>query len=118
VTKDLGLVCGLDILFLRPEPPGSVVQSGDLDNRLKTLFDALRMPGPDANELAGNLPESDEVPFYCLVEDDKSISQISVQTDTLLQPIGESYNKHDARLIIKVRIRPTNASWRTIDFLG
>jgi hypothetical protein len=36
----------LNILFLRADIPGKVVQSGDIDNRLKTLFDALRMPQP------------------------------------------------------------------------
>jgi len=34
VTQDLNLVCGLDILFLRPDRPGAVLQSGDIDNRL------------------------------------------------------------------------------------
>src|SRR5438105_4649837 len=44
VTSDLLLSCGVEILVLRPDPPGKIVQSGDIDNRLKTLFDALRMP--------------------------------------------------------------------------
>jgi hypothetical protein len=50
VTNDLSVACGIDILFLRPGHFGQVLQSGDTDNRLKTLFDALRMP-TDANEL-------------------------------------------------------------------
>src|SRR6266851_4870380 len=43
VTEELNLICGLDILFLRPSAPGQLVSGGDLDNRLKTLFDALRI---------------------------------------------------------------------------
>jgi hypothetical protein len=46
-------MCSLQILFLRHDPPGSVIHAGDLDNRVKTLIDALRMPN-DAMELAGN----------------------------------------------------------------
>jgi len=36
--KELGLYAGLDITILRAEPPGKIIQHGDLDNRLKTLF--------------------------------------------------------------------------------
>jgi len=47
VYEALFLVANLDILFLRPEEPGKIVtQGGDLDNRIKTLFDALRVPKP------------------------------------------------------------------------
>ena len=116
VTKDLELVCGLDILFLRPDAPGSVIRSGDLDNRLKTLLDALRIPTQD--ELGSHEPSADENPFYCLVEDDRLISHVSIKTDTLLQPTGGNPADDDSRLVIKVNIRPTNASWGTIDFLG
>jgi len=41
VRNSLGLVCGIRVLFLRREPPGRVYQGGDIDGRLKTLFDAL-----------------------------------------------------------------------------
>jgi len=48
----LGLVCDLNILFLRPGDPGSLIgEGGDLDNRLKVLFDGLRMP--TRGEMAG-----------------------------------------------------------------
>src|SRR6187397_3050423 len=55
VRKSLDLMCSLDILFLRQEQPGSLIlQGGDLDGRIKTLFDGLRMPTPD---VAANYPE-------------------------------------------------------------
>jgi hypothetical protein len=44
VTEDFDLWCAIDILFLRSGPPGKVFESGDLDNRFKTVFDALKMP--------------------------------------------------------------------------
>ena len=106
ITEDLALVCSIDILFLRPNIPGTIVKSGDLDNRLKTLFDALRMPS-QKGELGGfDTPLPDEKPFYCLLEDDGLITHISVTTDTLLQPIGANFLPTDARLIISVKIKP------------
>jgi hypothetical protein len=42
VTRDLCLICGIDVLFLRPDPPGAVLRSGDIDNRIKKNKDAIR----------------------------------------------------------------------------
>lgn len=74
----------LEIQFLRPGPPGQVIgHAGDIDNRLKTLFDALSMP--QLNQLpAATVPE---VPvIYCVASDDKLISAVSVRSLELLEP--------------------------------
>src|SRR4051812_48758596 len=43
VSERIHLAAYLRILFLRPEAPGRVVGGGgDLDNRMKTLLDALK----------------------------------------------------------------------------
>jgi hypothetical protein len=106
VTKNLQLLCGLEILFLRPDTPGAILKSGDIDNRLKTLFDALRLPS-DGAELGGySSPGDDEDPLFCLLEDDCLISKVSVETDALLEPIGEGVNANDARIVITVTLRP------------
>lgn len=85
VSESMGLVCGLDIQFLRRSPPGEIVKhGGDLDNRLKTLFDALRVP-----DTLGSYqkPEDSESPFFfCLLEDDALITEVNVSTDMLLEP--------------------------------
>lgn len=104
-TRQLSLLCGIDILFLRPDTPGSVIASGDIDNRLKTIFDALRMPR-DRAEAGGCSPSGDEDPFFCLLEDDSLISSASVETDTLLQPTGSEWDRNDARLVITARLTP------------
>ena len=117
VTRDLTLLCGLDILFLREDPPGSIIQSGDIDNRIKTLFDALRMPS-GASELGGyDIPDQGEDPFYCLLEDDSLITRVAVETDILLQPISSPPDTSDCRLVITVKLRPHEGSWGNIDFL-
>lgn len=76
ITRHLGLACSLDILFLRRDSPGNLIKSGagDIDNRIKVLFDALRMP-TEAQELTGESPSDDENPFYCLLEDDSLITK-------------------------------------------
>ena len=50
VTEELSLLCDLEVLFLRPDIPGSLIKSGsgDIDNRMKTLLDAFRMPASKA----------------------------------------------------------------------
>lgn len=111
VNKGLWLTCGLDILFLRPESPGQVLKSGDIDNRLKTLFDALRMPH-SRGELGGyEAPNDDEQPFYCLLEDDSLVSKVTVDTDTLLEDVKDERGKNlgfkdaAARLVITVTVK-------------
>ena len=43
VSDELKLVAELEIVLLRPIRPGALIrQSGDIDNQLKPLFDALR----------------------------------------------------------------------------
>jgi len=37
VTEEHSLKCSLDILFLRPEEPGMLVRSGDIDGRIKMI---------------------------------------------------------------------------------
>jgi hypothetical protein len=67
VREEFALTCSLNILFLRADIPGKVVQSGDIDNRLKTLFDALRMPATDLEmaEYASGPADGEEPFFLC-----------------------------------------------------
>lgn len=98
-----GFSCALDILFLRRDVPGNLIANGgDIDSRIKVLLDGLRMPGT-VNELGGfSIDQEDENPFYCLLEDDKLISQISVTTDRLITPQKAQENENDVMLVIHV----------------
>jgi hypothetical protein len=96
----LGIACKLDVLMLRPDQPGqTLMQSGDIDNRLKTLFDALRIPRD--GEYC-DPPENSENPFFCLFEDDSLVNHLSITTDLLL---GAS-DVNEVRLLITVNIWP------------
>ena len=112
VTEDLLLHCGISILFLRPDPPGSLIQSGDLDNRLKTLFDAFRLPKDKAEFGQYRAPDADEQPFFCLLEDDRLITRVAVETDVLLAPVSAPPDRNDARLVITVNLRLVSRTWQ------
>lgn len=117
VTEELELICGLDVLFLRREKPGRILQSGsgDLDNRLKTLFDALRIPS--GNEGYSNRkPAADEDPFFCLLQDDKLITRAAVETDVLLEDVDDRPDANDARLVIAVKLRPFEMTLDNMQF--
>jgi hypothetical protein len=108
VTEALSLWCGLDILFLRPSSPGNIFSAGDIDNRIKTLFDALKRPS-QLSDLGPTYlpPDPDENPFFVLLEDDALVAKLTVETDTMLEPIvGGMPDRCDARLIITVTLRP------------
>lgn len=109
VTSELDLVCSLDIQFFRREAPGGLIQQGgDLDNRIKTLFDALRVP--DENQVHRIDPADDEVPFYCLLQDDVLVTGFSVKTERLLEAPTAGERLTDVALTINVRIATTLAS--------
>ena len=45
IRKSQGVTCSIDILFLRKDVPGGLIDNrGDIDNRIKVLFDGLRIP--------------------------------------------------------------------------
>jgi hypothetical protein len=118
VLPELRLLCGVEVLFLRPSAPGGVLRSADLDNRLKTLFDALRMP-QSPQELAGNqVPGEGEDPFFVLTSDDSLITSVSVETDMLLEPLAgkATIDDHDARLFITVRATAYTGMIATLGF--
>jgi hypothetical protein len=113
VCAKLNLVAELNITFLRPEPPGRIVtQCGDIDNRLKTLFDALRMPREPNDIPKGDVPEAGENPFFCLLEDDNLITKVAVTTDRLLK---RCENPSFVVLLITVRTRLTKMDWNNMD---
>ena len=97
-------VAELQITMLRPQQgPGYIIgEGGDIDNRLKTLFDALRMPDKPDELPAGDLPAEGENPFFCLLENDILITGLSVRTDRLLEP-GKT-NSY-VKLIVEVLIK-------------
>lgn len=114
VRKELSLHCSLKVLFLRRDFPASVLHAGDIDNRLKTLVDALRMP-QSANEVPVP-PNEGEDPFFVLLDDDRQITHLDVETDAALASPGGDDDKSFARLVLTVEIRPYDVTVFNLSF--
>ncbi|BAM04368.1 RusA family crossover junction endodeoxyribonuclease [Phycisphaera mikurensis] len=100
VRPDRPLVA-LDILLLQPGALGNILSGGgDIDNRLKTLFDALQTPTlKQCQELDG--PGLGPTDVYCLMSDDKQVRSVRVRTQQLLDVPPDS---RDVVLVIEATI--------------
>lgn len=115
VRKHMALVCSLHVLFMRQGQVGELYQDGDLDNRVKTLLDALRIP--DMGEIRGARPtESKDELIYCLLEDDKYVTGVNIETRQLLNRRGAS--PFEVNLVVDVDIRITHPRAYNHSFLG
>jgi len=109
VCASMHAVAELDIQLLWPQAPGSIITSGgDIDNRLKTLFDALKVPSEPTALPVGAAPQPDETPFFVLLEDDSLITRVNVEVDRLLDNPGGS---SEVALFIRVRTRNLGDTW-------
>lgn len=114
VSQEMSVIAEISMLLMRPKAPGGLItQGGDMDNRLKTLFDALTMPRHLNALPPGGVPLPDEAPFYCLLEDDNLITRLDIRTEQLLEP-GVDPNTVD--LAIQIRTRVTRATMGNSNF--
>lgn len=113
VRQELFLKCSLSIMFLRKEEPGKIFHGGDLDNRIKTLLDALTVPQNIEQVCDPNIPDR---PICCLLANDALITGLDIQTKRLL---GRSNDKKtNVTLIIDVDVRVANPRIHNQMFLG
>ena len=102
------MLCSRILLMLREGQPGNVLY--DIDNRIKTIFDALKKP-ENPQELGARsskgqqVPDVDEDPFYVLVEKDSLITHIAVTSDTLLEPVENCLPDAAVRLVLNVTVQ-------------
>ena len=109
VCEGMRSVAELDITLLWPQAPGAIFKNGgDIDNRLKTLFDALKMPSEPTALPPGTVPQQDETPFFCLLEDDSLISRVNVNTERLLEPVQ---SPSEVALLVHVKTRNLGATY-------
>lgn len=113
VTRKLDLYAELNVLFLRPQPRGHLItDGGDIDNRLKTLLDALRMPRAAQENRPGDDSAPDESPFFCLLEDDSLVTRVTVEADQLL----DANDPAIVKALIQVAVKKTRISWANMAF--
>jgi hypothetical protein len=117
VCEEFEISCRLDLLILRRDKPGGIFQSRDLDNRLKVIFDALKMP-KNISELGAASPAEDENPLFVLLQEDSLIDHVSVETDELLDP-PDMAGRDDSyvRLIVQVTLAPVTATMFNLAFV-
>jgi hypothetical protein len=72
-----------------------------MPNRLKTLFDALSMPA-NAQQIPSGADAEPDGRVFCLLEDDKLITSITVTKDRLLTMEDGSND-----VLVVVRVRPS-----------
>lgn len=63
------------------------------------------------------VPASDETPFFCLLEDDRLITKLSVETDWLLTPHAGSLDAHMVHLVMTVSLRPSVVTPINLNFV-
>jgi hypothetical protein len=115
ISKRCDLVGELNILFLRPQAPGQLIsEGGDLDNRVKTLLDALRAPSRSEVNTLGTITDGDEDPLFCVFQDDALITKVSIETDRLLR----GATGRELVAMIQVRVRASKVTHGTIDLLS
>lgn len=117
VRRSLHLGCFLDIVFLRHEEPMELFEhGGDLDNRLKCFFDALKVPDvPDKSQMYnGEIPI--ESPLCVLLDDDKWITGFSVKTGRLLG--RGSKNRYAVRIAANVQVKVLRVNDQNLSLVG
>jgi hypothetical protein len=113
VELESGVGCALDVLILRRDHPFELfTDTGDIDNRVKTLLDGLKKPTSqdliwevNSGQREEAKPEANEDPFFVLLEDDKVVTDLNVTTDKLLVPTDDPKNHGDVLAIVKVKTR-------------
>ncbi len=88
VTARWDTYAELEVFLIRQSSNRSVLQDGgDIDNRLKTLFDALRMPtSSEVQTLRSQSPDvlADTDAYDVLLQDDALVTKVSAESDRLL----------------------------------
>ena len=111
VTKVLDLYAELAVLMFRPQPRGDLITNeGDVDNRLKTLLDALRVPRGTSEAPSPQAPARGI--FYCLLQDDSLVTKVSAETEQLLRPADPA----TVVALIHVTVKKTRTSFANLAF--
>ncbi len=86
-----------------------------MDNRAKTLLDALKMPDDEAALPSSATPTADESPFSCLLEDDGPITNIDIKTAHRLEPAAQ--DPDEVVFLLRARTGATDVVVGNLAFL-
>jgi len=106
-------VCELTVQLWRRADPGELLDpGGDIDNRVKTLFDGLRIPHGENEIDPSTAPPSGRC--FCLLEDDALITKLTMSTHKMYRPISPGEDTTYAELSLYVTIKATFPSINNI----
>lgn len=108
------LFAELDILLLSASLPGGLLRGGDIDNRLKTLLDALSMP-QQSQQIPTTADTEVDNTVFCLLEDDRLVTRLTIHNDRLLT---EEMGSFRSVAVINVRTTPARVTWGNITLAG
>lgn len=105
-------VCEVRIELWRRSEPGEILDpGGDIDNRVKTLFDGLRMPHHEDEIDATSLTSGR---CFCLLEDDALITKLTISAHRMYRPVAGVEDSTWAELSIYVTVKATFPSLTNI----
>ncbi|MGY4428493.1 hypothetical protein ACVWWO_000970 [Bradyrhizobium sp. F1.13.1] len=114
ISKRNDLQCELEVMFLRQQAPGQLLgDGGDIDNRVKTLLDALSVPPQSQADTFSAVGPSK--PTFCLLQDDSLVTKLSVETDRLLRPAEDRF---DLLAILQVTVKASKVTFGTLGLMG
>lgn len=117
VSNKIDLQCALDITLLRHQAAGQLIgDGGDIDNRLKTLLDALSVPPPSqsGHELLRGLAIEPGDTIHCLLQDDSLVTRLAVETDRLLRPT----ERHKLVALIQVSVTASKLTYANLGIVN
>ncbi len=115
VSQKNAMHCALNVLLLKSEAPDALLNNrGDIDNRLKTLFDALRVPSKSHMPKIAAETSKDENPLYCLLQDDSLVTDLRIRSDRLLT----TDVRNSVFAIVTVRLLGSPLTMANIDLIG
>ena len=114
ISETLATVVNLNLTILVPHEVGRIVQNGgDIDNRIKTLFDALRAPATDSEVPSNDSFDYQPGGMYCLLQDDKLINRVSIRSYQDHSPLEDD----SVRCLIEVETKITRALVGNLGFV-
>jgi hypothetical protein len=107
VSDSRPLVCELDIRILWRAAAGNLLlrtdDGIDLDNRVSVLLDALTIP--QQNQLLTDEPVAGEERTFCLLEDDRLVTKLTVSAEPLTSAPEPDEKPNFADVSIEVLVR-------------
>lgn len=118
ICGPLEVECAVEIRILRPTQRRG--NAADVDNQIKILLDALKVPNERSELGKYQEPEDDESPFFVLAHDDKLITKITSVQDELLFPVSGNIEIEPTSILamIDVYIRPQMPNDKNIIFFS